>query len=331
MEAEDEAEREHLSEPTQQRRADDRGESKLVTLPNFLVIGAGRAGTTSLYNYLRQHPEIYMSPIKETNFWAYLGEGLRDEDLDRHGGTIVFPVRSLQKYEGLFEGIASEKAIGEVSPRYMASKDTAACIADHLPNVKPIAILRDPVERAYSSYLFHRRDGRETRTFETAIDEEESGTVSDALRHGQRRYVGLGYYYRRLKPYFELFPEHTAVFLFDDLRSDPLGLMRDLFRFLQVRPSFVPDMSVRYNVSGIPTGRLARTVFRKRPALIRAKRAMPPAIQNWLDRVIEPARAARLDAPPLNPDTRQRLAMRYEEDVGKLAKLIDRDLSGWLA
>jgi hypothetical protein len=302
-----------------------------MTLPNFLVIGAGRAGTTSLYNYLRQHPEIYMSPIKETNFWAYLGEGLKDEDLDRHGEAIVFPVRSLRKYERLFEGIASEKAIGEVSPRYIGSKDTAVCIASHLPNVKLVAILRDPVERAYSSYLFHRRDGREERTFETAIDEEDSGTVSDALRYGQRRYVGLGYYYRLLKPYFKLFPEQTAVFLFDDLRSDPLGLMSDLFRFLQVRPSFVPDMSVRYNVSGIPTGRLARTAFKKRPALIRAKRAMPPAIQNWLDRVIEPARAARLDAPPLRPDTRQRLASRYEEDVGKLAKLIDRDLSGWLA
>ncbi len=302
-----------------------------MTLPNFLVIGSGRAGTTSLYNYLGQHPEIYMSSIKETNFWAYLVEGLRDDELDRAGESIVFPVRSLREYEGLFEGAASEKAIGEISPRYMASKDTALAIAGHLPRVKLIAILRDPVERAYSSYLFHRRDGREMRMFEKAIEEEESGTASDALRYGQRHYVGLGYYHRLLEPYFELFPERIAVFLFDDLRSDPLGLMRDLFSFLEVRPSFVPDMSVRYNVSGIPTSRLARMAFKKRPVLIRAKRAMPPAIQHWLNRIIEPARAGRLDSRPLNPDIRESLAMRYEEDVGELAKLIDRDLSGWLA
>lgn len=279
----------------------------------------------------RAAPRDLHEPIKETNFWAYLGEGLRDDGLDRTGESIVFPVRSLQEYEALFENAASEKAIGEISPRYIASKDTALSIADHLPRVKLIAILRDPIERAYSSYLFHRRDGRERRTFEAAIEEEESGTVSDALRHGQRRYVGLGYYRRLLEPYYELFPERIAVFLFDDLRTDPLGLMRDLFGFLKVSPNFVPDMSVRYNVSGVPTSRLARMAFKKRPVLIRAKRAIPRAIQTRLDRIIEPAREARLDAPPLSPDTRKSLASRYEADVEGLAKLIDRDLSGWLA
>jgi hypothetical protein len=302
-----------------------------MTLPNFLVIGAGRAGTTSLYHWLRQHPNVFMSPIKETNFFAYraLGAGQASPETAR---SASFPVRSLEQYQGLFRDASRQKAIGEASPRYMAVPRAAWEIADVLPQARLIAVLRDPIERAYSSYLFHRRDGRERRSFERAVREEREGTPREGLRFGQRHYLALGCYDRMLGPYFERFPpDRIRVFLFDDLARDPGALLGDLFRFLDVDPSFRPDVSVRYNASGVFRSGLARAAFRKRPWLVRAKRRLPGPLRHGLDRGVEALRSRRLEVPPLAEETRRELASLYADDVARLADRIGRDLGAWLA
>ena len=97
-----------------------------MTLPNFLVIGAGKAGTTSIYRYLQEHPQVFMSPIKEANFFSYTCADWDDEELKRLGWSARFPVRSLAAYEALFEPVKGEKAVGEVSPRYLSDGRQAA-------------------------------------------------------------------------------------------------------------------------------------------------------------------------------------------------------------
>ena len=132
----------------------------VVTLPNFVVIGAAKAGTTALYWYLAEHPGVFMSPVKETNYFAYgldAGGQLVYGDPDVHR----FPVKSLGAYEQLFENVGSAAVVGEASPIYLECPQAAARIRELLPAARIICSLRQPMERAYSDYLMHlRRRGR---------------------------------------------------------------------------------------------------------------------------------------------------------------------------
>jgi hypothetical protein len=190
-----------------------------MTLPNFLVIGAGKSGTTSLYRYLAQHSDVFMSPVKETNWFAYEGQG----------DSLRYPIRTRDAYERLFEGVAAERAVGEASPQYLKSTVAAERIAAALPGVRLVALLRHPVDRAYSSYLHSLRDALERRG------------VEEALQPGSR-YVELGLYHPQLSRYFERFDRsRIKVILYDDLAADPAAVMRDLYAFLGVDESF-PSM-----------------------------------------------------------------------------------------
>ena len=309
-------------------------ERQEMTLPNFLIIGAGRAGTTSVYQYLRQHPDVFMSPIKETNFFAYgalAAAGLSSEPLE----STPFPIQTLPEYRKLFDRAAGAKAIGEVSPIYMTDRRIAEEISSLLPDVRLIAILRNPVERAYSSYLFHRRDGREKRSFDQAMCEEREGVFSEeGLSLGQRSYLGLGFYDRLLAPYFDLFPRsRIGVFLFDHLVRDPAALMSDLFRFLHVDPTFEPAVNVRYNASGVPRGAwataAAKTV-RKRPWTERAKRRLPGLLRGPMDRWLEAGRARLLEVPALPKELWRELISLYAEDLARLQQRIEPDTRAWL-
>lgn len=174
-------------------------------MPNFFIIGAGSSGTTSLYHYLKQHPQVYMSPIKETNFFAYEERGVH---VGKGGGSMDegrFPIRSIEAYGALFEDVSNEKAVGEASPRYLYSSEACRRIHSYNAEAKLVAILRNPVERAYSSYCKHVRDGNERRTFLQAINDEESGRKNQHLGFGQRHYVDFGLYHKYLKRYADFF------------------------------------------------------------------------------------------------------------------------------
>jgi hypothetical protein len=163
------------------------------------------------------------------------------------------------------------------------------------------------------------------------VAEEQQGICAEGLRFGQQNYVGLGFYDRQLAPYFERFPRRQiGVFLYDDLVQNPTAFMEELFRFLDVDPSFEPEMSVRYNVGGVLRGAWSRAAFKKRPWLIRFKRALPEPVRRVGDRWVEGLRASRLDVPSLSKEMRLHLADVYAEDVAHLEERIGRRLKGWL-
>src|SRR5688572_27472269 len=130
-----------------------------MRLPDFLVVGAAKAGTISLYHYLAQHPDVFMSPVNECNFFAletanwdreYLGPVDRFY-IDQHC------VRNLDAYHRLFEAARAGSVIGECSPLYLFSDVAPARIHAHIPNAKIIVILRQPIDRAFSNYQHLRR------------------------------------------------------------------------------------------------------------------------------------------------------------------------------
>lgn len=295
-----------------------------MTMPNFLVIGAEKAGTTALYHYLAQHPQVYMSPVKEAHFFTFEGE---------RGGGIgpghrpAEHVTSVDAYRELFEAASDEKAIGEASTSYIYYPNVASKIRTYVPHVKLIAVLRDPADRAYSNFLHCRWLGREPLDdFASALRAEDERVQEGwgALWHYRRK----GLYHEQLARYFSVFDaEQIKVFLYEDLRSNPVVVTQDIFAFLGVDASFVPDVSAKLNVSGVPKNRRLHAVVTtlNRSAV---KRFLPSGIVRALR---EPVRRRILTKPPtLSPELRRELVAASREDVLRLQDAIGRDLSSWL-
>jgi hypothetical protein len=300
-------------------------------MPNFLVIGAGNAGTTSLYHYLDQHPEVFMSPVKEPKFFALEG-GLPDYQGpgDRWVMTQTSTNRAvtdLEEYRALFRGVRGEKAVGEASPAYLCNPDAPKSIKRHVPEAKLIAVLRDPAERAYSAYMHQVRDGRETLPFAEALDAEERRTAANWAPAW--RYKAEGLYCGNLARYFELFGrERVRVYLYEDLGADPRGVMRDAYRFLGVDASFEPDTSQRHNMSGVSkNGFLVSLVRKRHPVKTAIKPLVPATVRR---RLVSGLQKRVLSRPPFPPEVRRELVEAYREDVLRLEDLLGRDLSAWL-
>lgn len=299
-------------------------------LPNFIIIGAGRAGTTSLYYYLGQHPEVFLSPVKETRFFAF-DTGLTGERSPFPTSVDLFEVRSWEAYQRLFDGrTPSHRAAGEASPIYLFWPGAAERIAHRLPDVKLLAILRDPVERAYSSYMKYVRDGVEPRTFEQVIDDELTGP-KPVPEIGQCTAVLNGYYHRHLSEYLARFPrQNIAIFFYDDLEARPLDTMADVFRFIGVDADFKPDVSIRYNVSGVAKKGVAGKVLRKNRLTRLVRRTVPEPLLRAPYRALTNLMNRNLVKPAIAPETRARLVNLYRDDILRLQDLTGRDLSAWL-
>jgi hypothetical protein len=283
-----------------------------VKLPEFLIIGASKSGTTSLYNWLAQHPRVFMSPIKETNFFAY-------SPADRHATTwgdslrVDFPVRSPEDYAALFAAAGEGATIGEASPAYLESAGAADRIRQTLPQAKLVVSLRNPADRAYSGYWMAVRHGH------------ESTSVEDAFGPDEYR-VRAGFYHALLKPYFDLFGrERLHVMLFEDLAHRPRAVFRELCRFLGVEDDFSADLTRRHNPGGVPRARWMYAPLARSGVLAAVGRLLPAAWRRSLrDRSMTPV-------PPMPPELRRRLATIFGGDVSALEELIGRDLSHWLA
>jgi len=276
-----------------------------------------------MYETLKQHPQVFASPVKEPMFFILEGEkdffpGLKSPQGPRH----------LEEYQSLFIGAEKAKAIGEASPCYLYSPKAASGIRKYIPNAKMIAILRNPVDRAYSHFLFHRLLGEEPMdNFEEAMAAEaERGRMGWFLFWCYR---GMGFYGAQIERYFSLFDrKQFRFFLFEDLLSRPDELFKQIFDFLGVDTGVRILLAEKYNASGIPRSRLFHG-FLTRPNILKTclKRFFPEkthyrVLTNFMNR--------NLAKPLLSMEVRSRILPVYREDIMKTQDLIGRDLSAWL-
>jgi sulfotransferase family protein len=300
------------------------------TMPSFLVVGAAKAGTTALYQWLRQHPDVYVTPTKETNFFALESQRA---DFAGPGDDVAinrFSLTNLDDYRRQFDGVGPERAVGEVCPLYLYSPRAAERIRHHVPDAKLVAILRDPIERAYSNFLHQRRDGREPLAgFADALAAEPERIAANWEWFWHYRQVGL--YGEQLARFEgELRDGRMRVYLHDDLEQDPASLLRDLLGFLGVDDSFVPTAFTRVNRSAPPrSAALHEHLVRQTRARRLARRLLPRRARRrvrrrLLELNLDDARRT------IAPEVRQTLADFYREDVARLQNLIGRDLSDWL-
>jgi len=272
-------------------------------LPNFLVIGAPRCGTTWIDENLRRHPDIYMPPKKELHFF------------DKHYA------RGIEHYEACFAGWNGEAAVGEATPDYLHGlytthgEDVAALIARHLPDAKLIVSLRNPVERAYSHFL--NLKAKHEHNLELTFEEKLQKV------RGEAEIIREGFYADHLERYYALFPaESILVLLYDDLVADPKGFLRRIYRFLGVDPEFEsPSAEARINMA-VGKKHLARS-----SALWYLSRALSRLDMHRLSERIR--RLNSRPEPGMSEETRRRLIETYREPNARLERMIGRDLRHW--
>jgi len=298
----------------------------MVPLPNFFVIGVGKAGTSSLYRYLAAHPNIYMSPVKEPRYFA--------TDLDvvgpkREQVRDDWAVTSPDAYRHLFDEVQNEEAIGEASACYMESRVAAQNIFETVPDARLIAILRDPVERSYSHFQMHVR-ARTQRLPHFDSEEERVDYLIDRL--SDSFYVRKGQYYEQLRRYFKRFDRRQIkVCFFDDLKTKPESLTKSIYSFLSVNPTFIPEeIGAVHNKGGVPRIQWIQEFIKTQSSLKSAtKKLLPTGLYErakWW--IIE---RNKQESPELPARARKRLLPHYEEDIRRLEQELGVDLSDWLA
>jgi Sulfotransferase family len=292
-----------------------------MNLPNFLIVGVQKAGTTSIYNYLNEHPQVYMSPIKETNFLEKDWETIAPELCKKQ------KIRTIEEYSQLFQNVKDEIAIGEASPNYLFHYQTSINrIQRYVPNAKQIVILRDPAERAYSDYLMHVRDCVGDRS------------LSDQIKYSSHKSFILrkGFYYEPLQHYINTFGnKKIKVYLYEDLCKDPFEFMKSIYQFIEVNDSFQANISKKAQVAQIPKNKMVNNLLRKQNPIRSsvagiAKYFFPTEVrQNLRNRLIK-LNSQDKKQVPLPAEERQQMVELYREDILKLQDLIQKDLSLWL-
>jgi hypothetical protein len=275
-----------------------------LTRPNFIVIGAARAGTTSLFQYLRSHPDVYMAPAKELIFfWERWHLGI-------------------DWYESQFAGAHGEKAIGEASPGYTiypARRGVAERIAKTLPDAKLIYLMRDPVARIYSNYKFRYALGTENRPIGEALTKDPT-------------YVWMSSYALQIHEYLRYFDRsQIQLLLNEDLRDDRERTLRETFSFLGVDASWTPpNIAEEYNpprpMRPRPAFRLLGDVIIRARTLLgfEYKQAMLP--EHWRPYISKPVDTSRMQ---MSDELRRAMADALRADVAQLAELMPDGFNGW--
>jgi hypothetical protein len=266
--------------------------------PNLFIVGAVKAGTTSLYRYLDDHPDIYMSPVKEPDFFTQDGA-----DADA--------------YLGLFEGASGEKLLGEATPWYLARPETAERIRSVSPDAKVLIMLREPVSRAHSHYLMDVRNGRQTAELWEAVQKDH--------RLPEHGYVKLGSYCEQVARYLEVFGDQVLVAFFEEFVRDPRGSLERVLDFLGVDPGRAGTIDLRTRNSyrrfrGV-WGRAAWHAYRYTRIRSVAEQVLPQGVRARVRGLIFSRKK-----PPMDPRARHFLQHVYRDEAACLRRLLGRDV-----
>ncbi len=300
--------------------------------PDFLIIGAGKSGTTSLDNYLKQHPGIFIPEKKEPNFFAY--KTLKREEF---ADNKIFcehydnSVTNLEDYLYLFEYATRSQIIGETSNVYLHHPSAAEQIKKYIPDVKIIVLLRDPSERLYSRYLHLARDGR-------LLGNDIDGFFNrDSIWWKRADLIPEGFYYKNLSKFMSHFRrDQLHVILYDDFISDVEGTFYKLFSFLDVDVSFVPNTAIRYNQSGFIKNKFVNQFISGDGKVLKAINRLFPAFYQYAKQnkyvfsFLNKMKLKNLERPILDSVLKKRITEEiYGEDINALASYLDVNLSKW--
>jgi len=292
-------------------------------LPNILIVGAAKSGTTSLHNYLNQHPDIFMCSPKEPHFLINQEIGI-----DR----IPVGISEFKRYRNLFSAGKTCKYRGESSVMYLMFPEIVIPKIKKIlgENTKIIIMLRNPVDRAYSGYQHNKRyDVDENLEFEEAwnICEDRYNKIKHMTP--ATRYKELGMYYKQVKSFMASFT-NVHVIIYDDYQDDINKCLEKVFRFLSVNKLNL-DTTTRHMVGGWEwkNGRLKHLLIKKnRFRSILKKIVFSFKLRKWIRKVIHKTNTK--PTPKITSRVKIKLKKYYKEDVMKLSHLLERDLNYWI-
>lgn len=285
---------------------------------DFIGVGVAKAGTSWIYYCLKEHPQICCSEPKEIDFF--------NKNLGFHkSGAGWNYQKGLEWYQKHFSHCQPGKIKGEFSTRYFFEREALELIKQHFPNIKIIVSLRNPTDRAFSHYL-HLKSKKEYQNLFNSFEE--------ALQK-QAEFKEQGLYAKHLQDCFEIFGrEKTLVLIYEDIKKDPVRFIQQVFQFLGVDSTFVPEFSKRKaNVSLMRLSKINRLVQNTYQWLdyclagrviikVLKKLGIRKALFEWF--------VLKFKKPPqMKPQTRQQLQQFFQQDVKQLEQLLNKDLSFW--
>lgn len=300
---------------------------KSKKLPNFLIVGAAKCGTSSLHNYLNQHSEVFMptynkegKKVKEPRFLI--------KDLVQH--RLHYGVWTWEEYQALFEDVQQEKAIGESTVLYLYYHQSA------IPNIKKylgedvkiIIMLRNPVDRAYSAYQHVSRGFKENLSFAESLAIEHGRMEREPNLTSMVMYQEMGLYYNMVKAYQENFKE-VKVILYEDFTNNTEQVLKETFAFLGINTAENVDFETKHNVGGKRwKNNTIKKVFRKDSAIkAMIKGLIPKKLRKKVRQDLVSVSTEKVT--PMDAEIRKKLNAFFKEDVQKLSQLINRDLTYW--
>ena len=310
---------------------------QLRTTPDFFIAGAPKAGTDALYYELDQHPQIYMSPLKEPcffssevrveNFEPDLRERMKNESdsvreflrgpmTEKRFGGIV---SEWDEYLRLFTQVKDEKAVGEGSVCYLWSQTAAAAIASRLPKARIIIVLMDPAERAFAQFLKSVSDGTVAHSFSQHLD--ACFRRSDGYLGVLHPFLEFGMYAQQVRRYMEVFPaEQLHISLFEETR------ISGILEFLGVDAAFVPEVGRGHYHPNVPKFVRVSQTLQARGLWKALGQCIPKVLQPTLKRVLY----RQTDSMTMQAADRARLVEYYRSDIEELQRLLKKDLTHWL-
>lgn len=296
----------------------------MINLPTFLIIGAAKAGTTTVFDLLKQHPQVFLPFVKEPMFFSH--DDNYCKGLDWYSQTY-------------FKGSKLVPARGEATPHYLYWSEKTAHrirVAYRDRDVKLVVVLRDPVTRAYSWYGNMLKDGTEPLSFEEALEIEEARIKENYFelhRTGSMQYGYFrgGCYASLLQPFLDLFPRRDFHFILqEDIIENHRAMTSDLLKFIGVDPGIDIDQ-VRSNPASMPKSKALHKWLRQ-PGRLKdyLKKIIPFEMRYKLKVRVMNSNLKSTKIPEMDLETKTKLKERYRNEVVKLQTIIDRDLSKWL-
>jgi hypothetical protein len=296
-------------------------------LPNFLIVGAAKSGTSSLHNYLNQHPEVFMPSYKKEGMKVKEPRFLI-KDLVQH--KLHNGIWDWEEYKSLFNDVKDERSIGESTVLYLYYYEHAIDnIKKYLgENVKVRIMLRNPADRAFSAYTHVSRSVKEQLSFEEALDIEHERLELDPTLTPMVMYKDMGLYYNMVKAYLDNF-ENVHVIMYENFKSDTAKVVEKTLEFLGVDSKVSLDTGSKHNVGGkswkIPflkhffmKDNLVKKLFRMVFSFSLRKKA-----RIFLESIL------KQKSKPINKKTRENLVMFFKQDVRKLEQLLQINLKHW--
>lgn len=284
---------------------------------DFFIVGAPKAGTTSLYHYLSEHPQVEMSSQKEPDYFS-------DKAINEQGMYYTKNrVNSLAKYESLF--VQKESVVyGEASVSYLFYENVPEDIKKYNPNAKIIIMLRNPIERAFSHYLMDYRLGLISDSFENVLAKKSKHKNAHLF---YQQYIEVSKYSKQIQRYLDFFEKDSILFIdYEDLKINVSKTVDQVYNFLHISTEFAADINTKHNTFTMPKNKVIRLIY----SFVFLRKILTFLFPIYLVKNIRVLLFKSDKKPELLKETRSLLKRIFNDDIKNLEEVLSKDYSKWI-